>query len=83
MRRSDSHAALPPDAGVHERLRRVQPARRRLNNFGYCADDSLENNIRDFQQDIGRDAPDGSLDDIFDELEQRYKDCNPPERHPV
>lgn len=62
---------------------REECARRRLNNFGYCADDTLEKNIRDFQQDIGRASPDGSLDDIFDELEKRYNECNPPQRHPV
>ena len=62
---------------------REECAKRRLNNFGYNADDVLANNIRDFQQDIGRSAPDGSLDDIFDELEKRFNDCDPPLRHPV
>ena len=62
---------------------REECAKRRLNNLGYCADDALEKNIRDFQQDIGRAAPDGSLDDIFSELETRYVNCDPPKRHPV
>lgn len=89
----DDVTTLPPDSKTYEYElevfiddhddEREECARRRLNNFGYCADGLLENNIRDFQQDIGREAPDGSLDDIFDELEQRFKDCNPPERHPV
>src|SRR5579884_971521 len=62
---------------------RTECVKRRLNNFGYNADEELENNIKDFQQDIGRSAPDGSIDDIFDELEKRYNEANPPERHPV
>lgn len=62
---------------------REECVKRRLNNFGYNADESLENNIRDFQQDIGRAAPDGSVDDIFDELDKRYTSADPPERHPV
>jgi hypothetical protein len=62
---------------------REECVKRRLNNFGYNADDDLEQNVRDFQRDIGRAAPDGSIDDIFDELEKRYNDCDPPLRHPI
>jgi hypothetical protein len=84
---------LAPDSGTYEYEQelfiddregdREECAKRRLNNLGYNADDSLEQNIRDFQQDIGRASPDGSLDDIFSELEKRYNNCDPPKRHPV
>jgi hypothetical protein len=62
---------------------REECTRRRLNNFGYVTDTNLEKNIRDFQQDIGRVAPDGTVDDIFDDLERLFNACTPPLRHPV
>jgi len=56
-------------------------AHRQLHNLGYANAESLEDRIRSFQQDCGKE-PTGKLADAQDELNQRYAACDPPARAP-
>jgi hypothetical protein len=55
----------------------AEAARRRLNNLGYLKTVNLEDAIRVFQRDCGKEAT-GQLADANDELKLRHDQLNPP-----
>jgi hypothetical protein len=54
-----------------------EAARRRLNNLGYLKTVNLEDAIRVFQRDCGKQVT-GQLADANDELRLRHDELNPP-----
>lgn len=54
-----------------------EAARQRLNNLGYLKTVNLEDAIRVFQRDCGKQVT-GKLADASDELQLRHDQLNPP-----
>lgn len=64
---------------IQETATNEDAARLRLHNLGYSVEAELEENIRLFQRDCGKQET-GILAQIEAELKKRHKDCNPPPR---
>lgn len=62
---------------------RQRAARRRLDNLGYSAHFSLEDNIKDFQRTYGYGQITGKLDDIEDDLIEFHDEGRPPSLRPT
>jgi hypothetical protein len=55
-------------------------ASQRLSNLGFAIGETLEDQVRFFQRELGVEET-GKLADIDDELRRRHADCDPPSRY--
>ena len=69
---SDGAAAASPAVNAPAPQMSREAARRRLSNLGYASRLTLEENIKDFQRDLGDRQPSGRLADIADRLRQHH-----------